>query len=114
MAMVCREETAGGDRPTWPIEGKWWEDKSFHLWICCSSVFNSLSCPVLNLVGESRGLSSSVEMLRVEDEESQNSARDLRAPDSTIREIADKLSETAEAAESITNMTYNHHIFLFI
>ncbi|KAK8653968.1 hypothetical protein V6N13_127949 [Hibiscus sabdariffa] len=58
--MVCREETAGGDRPTWPIEGKWWEDKSFHLWICCSSVFNSLSCPVLNLVGESRGLSSSV------------------------------------------------------
>ncbi|GKV15447.1 hypothetical protein SLEP1_g26238 [Rubroshorea leprosula] len=40
------------------------------------------------------------ETLRVKDEELQNLARDLRARDSTIREIADKLSETAEAAEA--------------
>lgn len=40
------------------------------------------------------------ETLRVKDEELQNLARDLRARDSTIRNIADKLSETAEAAEA--------------
>ncbi|XP_039041272.1 differentially expressed in FDCP 6 homolog isoform X2 [Hibiscus syriacus] len=40
------------------------------------------------------------ETLGVKDEELQNLARDLRARDSTIREIAEKLSETAEAAES--------------
>ena len=40
------------------------------------------------------------ETLRVKDEELQNLARDLRARDSTIKEIAEKLSETAEAAEA--------------
>ncbi|XP_044503623.1 switch-associated protein 70-like isoform X2 [Mangifera indica] len=40
------------------------------------------------------------ETLLVKDEELQNLARDLRARDSTIRDIADKLSETAEAAEA--------------
>ncbi|XP_010522060.1 PREDICTED: switch-associated protein 70 [Tarenaya hassleriana] len=38
------------------------------------------------------------ETLRVKDEELQNLARELRARDSTIKEIANKLSETAEAA----------------
>ncbi|OIT32627.1 PREDICTED: switch-associated protein 70 [Nicotiana attenuata] len=40
------------------------------------------------------------ETLRVKDEELQNLAREVRARDSTIKELADKLSETAEAAES--------------
>ena len=40
------------------------------------------------------------ETLRVKDEELHNLARDLRARDSTIKEIAEKLSETAEAAAS--------------
>uniref|UniRef100_A0A6N2NM26 PH domain-containing protein n=1 Tax=Salix viminalis TaxID=40686 RepID=A0A6N2NM26_SALVM len=40
------------------------------------------------------------ETLRVKDEELQNLARDLRARDSIIKDIADKLSETAEAAEA--------------
>ncbi|KAG4109300.1 hypothetical protein ERO13_1Z049561v2, partial [Gossypium hirsutum] len=44
--------------------------------------------------------------LRVKDEELQNLARDLRARDSTIREIADKLSETAEAAESAASAAH--------
>ncbi|XP_012473654.1 uncharacterized protein LOC105790548 isoform X2 [Gossypium raimondii] len=46
------------------------------------------------------------ETLRVKDEELQNLARDLRARDSTIREIADKLSETAEAAESAASAAH--------
>lgn len=40
------------------------------------------------------------ETLRVKDEELQQLARELRARDSTIKEIAEKLTETAEAAES--------------
>ncbi|KAF2302224.1 hypothetical protein GH714_033783 [Hevea brasiliensis] len=40
------------------------------------------------------------ETLKVKDEELKNLARDLRARDSTIRDIAEKLSETAEAAEA--------------
>ncbi|KAL4376282.1 hypothetical protein GQ457_02G005880 [Hibiscus cannabinus] len=46
------------------------------------------------------------ETLHVKDEELQNLARDLRARDSTIREIADKLSETAEAAQSAASAAY--------
>ncbi|XVF71222.1 hypothetical protein PTKIN_Ptkin12aG0018700 [Pterospermum kingtungense] len=46
------------------------------------------------------------ETLRVKDEELQNLARDLRARDSTIREIADKLSETAEAAGSAASAAH--------
>ncbi|KAF8051047.1 hypothetical protein N665_1812s0004 [Sinapis alba] len=38
------------------------------------------------------------ETLRVKDEELQSLSRELRSRDSTIKEIADKLSETAEAA----------------
>ena len=33
-------------------------------------------------------------------------ARDIRARDSTIKEIADKLSETAEAAEAAASAAY--------
>lgn len=40
------------------------------------------------------------ETLHVKDEELQHLARDLRARDSTIKEIAEKLSDTAEAAEA--------------
>ncbi|CAL0317511.1 unnamed protein product [Lupinus luteus] len=46
------------------------------------------------------------ETLRVKDEELQNLARDLRARDSTIKEIADKLSETAEAAEAAASAAH--------
>ncbi|XP_051152081.1 uncharacterized protein LOC127266042 [Andrographis paniculata] len=45
-------------------------------------------------------LSIMKETLRVKDEELQNLAKDLRARDSTIKEIAEKLSETAEAASA--------------
>ncbi|KAJ3670050.1 hypothetical protein LUZ60_010374 [Juncus effusus] len=40
------------------------------------------------------------ETLRVKDEEIQNLSKDLRTKDSIIREIAEKLTETASAAES--------------
>ncbi|XP_038680813.1 switch-associated protein 70 isoform X2 [Tripterygium wilfordii] len=46
------------------------------------------------------------ETLRVKDEELQNLARDLRARDSTIRAIAEKLSETAEAAEAAASAAH--------
>ncbi|CAL0307446.1 unnamed protein product [Lupinus luteus] len=46
------------------------------------------------------------ETLRVKDEELQNLARDLRTRDSTIKDIADKLSETAEAAEAAASAAY--------
>ncbi|KAM3235651.1 switch-associated protein 70 isoform X1 [Capsicum annuum] len=45
-------------------------------------------------------LSIMKETLRVKDEELQNLAKEIRARDSTIKELADKLSETAEAAEA--------------
>lgn len=51
-------------------------------------------------------LSIMKETLRVKDEELQNLARDLRARDSTIRDIADKLSETAEAAEAAASAAH--------
>jgi len=46
------------------------------------------------------------ETLRVKDEELQNLSRDLRARDSTIKDIAEKLSETAEAAEAAASAAY--------
>jgi hypothetical protein len=46
------------------------------------------------------------ETLKVKDEELQNLARDLRARDSTIREIADKLTETANAAEAAASAAH--------
>lgn len=46
------------------------------------------------------------ETLRVKDEELQNLARDLRARDSTINDIAEKLSETAEAAEAAASAAH--------
>ncbi|XP_028788326.1 switch-associated protein 70 [Neltuma alba] len=46
------------------------------------------------------------ETLRVKDEELQNLARDIRARDSTIKEIAEKLSETAEAAEAAASAAH--------
>lgn len=42
----------------------------------------------------------------MKDEELQNLARDLRARDSTIKELAEKLSETAEAAEAAASAAY--------
>lgn len=42
----------------------------------------------------------------MKDEELQNLARDLRARDSTIKDIADKLSETAEAAEAAASAAH--------
>ncbi|KAG2712659.1 hypothetical protein I3843_04G127600 [Carya illinoinensis] len=46
------------------------------------------------------------ETLRVKDEELQNLARDLRARDLTIKDIAEKLSETAEAAEAAASAAH--------
>ncbi|PWA84955.1 pleckstrin (PH) domain superfamily protein (mitochondrion) [Artemisia annua] len=46
------------------------------------------------------------ETLRVKDEELQNLARDVRARDSTIKELAGKLTETAEAAEGAASAAY--------
>ncbi|KAJ4839353.1 hypothetical protein Tsubulata_008293 [Turnera subulata] len=46
------------------------------------------------------------ETLRVKDEELRNLARDLRARDLTIRDIAQKLSETAEAAEAAASAAH--------
>ncbi|CAB4304417.1 unnamed protein product [Prunus armeniaca] len=46
------------------------------------------------------------ETLRVKDDELQNLARDLRARDSTIKEIAEKLTETAEAAEAAASAAH--------
>ncbi|KAK4797327.1 hypothetical protein SAY86_029653 [Trapa natans] len=46
------------------------------------------------------------ETLLVKDEELQNLARELRARDSTIKEIAEKLSETAEAAEGAASAAH--------
>lgn len=42
----------------------------------------------------------------MKDEELQNLARDVRARDSTIKEIAEKLSETAEAAEAAASAAH--------
>ncbi|KAL8201434.1 hypothetical protein R6Q57_012773 [Mikania cordata] len=46
------------------------------------------------------------ETLRVKDEELQNLARDIRVRNSTIKEIAEKLTETAEAAESAASAAH--------
>ncbi|KAI3694054.1 hypothetical protein L1987_77013 [Smallanthus sonchifolius] len=46
------------------------------------------------------------ETLRVKDEELQKLAKDMRARDSTIKEIAEKLTETAEAAESAASAVH--------
>lgn len=47
-----------------------------------------------------------METLRVKDEELQNLARELRSRDSTIKELAEKLSETAQAAEAAASAAY--------
>lgn len=62
--------------------------------------------PNRNTDGPMDDLAIMKETLRVKDEELQNLARDLRARDSTIREIADKLTETAEAAEAAASAAY--------
>ncbi|GAA0144181.1 membrane traffic protein [Lithospermum erythrorhizon] len=51
-------------------------------------------------------LSIMKETLRVKDEELQNLSRDIRAKDSTLKELADKLSETAEAAEAAASAAH--------
>ncbi|KAI3911122.1 hypothetical protein MKX01_039725 [Papaver californicum] len=47
-----------------------------------------------------------METLRVKDDELQNLARELRSRDSMIKELAEKLSETAEAAEAAASAAY--------
>ncbi|KAG9439489.1 hypothetical protein H6P81_019654 [Aristolochia fimbriata] len=46
------------------------------------------------------------ETLKVKDEELEQLARELRARDATIKEIADKLTDTAEAAEAAASAAY--------
>ncbi|CAA0808421.1 Pleckstrin homology (PH) domain-containing protein [Striga hermonthica] len=55
-------------------------------------------------------LSIMKETLRVKDDELQNLARDIRARDSTIKEIAEKLTETAEAASAAHTMDEQRRI----
>lgn len=50
--------------------------------------------------GQMDDLAIMQETLQVKDEELQNMAREIRARDSTIKEIAEKLSDTADAAEA--------------
>ncbi|XP_020096293.1 differentially expressed in FDCP 6 homolog isoform X3 [Ananas comosus] len=47
------------------------------------------------------------ETIRVKDEELQQLSKDIRARDSTIRDIADKLMETAEAAEAAASAAHS-------
>ncbi|KVH95802.1 Pleckstrin homology-like domain-containing protein [Cynara cardunculus var. scolymus] len=58
------------------------------------------------LCAETPGAARAWETLRVKDEELQNLARDIRARDSTIKEIAEKLTETAEAAEGAASAAH--------
>jgi peptide deformylase len=44
--------------------------------------------------------------LQVKDEELQHLAKDIRSRDATIKEIADKLTETAEAAEAAASAAH--------
>lgn len=44
--------------------------------------------------------------MRVKDEELQNLARDIRVRDSTIKDIAEKLTETADAAEGAASAAH--------
>ncbi|KAI3437515.1 uncharacterized protein J3R85_005281 [Psidium guajava] len=46
------------------------------------------------------------ETLRVKDEELQNLARDIRSRDSTIKDLAEKLSETADAADAAASAAH--------
>lgn len=56
--------------------------------------------------GQLDNLTIMKETLRVKDEELQQLAKELRARDSTIKEIAEKLTETAEAAESAASAAF--------
>ncbi|XP_042503205.1 switch-associated protein 70-like [Macadamia integrifolia] len=56
--------------------------------------------------GQMDDLTIMKETLRVKDEELQQLARDRRARDSTIKEIAEKLSDTAEAAVSAASAAH--------
>lgn len=57
-------------------------------------------------VGQLDDLTIMKETLRVKDEELQHLAKDIRARDATIQEIADKLTDTAEAAEAAASAAH--------
>ncbi|GAB4842878.1 hypothetical protein Ancab_012857 [Ancistrocladus abbreviatus] len=56
--------------------------------------------------GQMDDLTIMKETLQVKDEELQNLARELRARDSTIKEIAERVSDTAEAAEAAASAAH--------
>ncbi|XP_031505204.1 uncharacterized protein LOC116267552 [Nymphaea colorata] len=56
--------------------------------------------------GQMDDLSIMKETLRVKDEELQHLAREIRARDATIKEIAEKLTDTAEAAEAAASAAH--------
>ncbi|KAJ4976563.1 hypothetical protein NE237_001669 [Protea cynaroides] len=56
--------------------------------------------------GQMDNLTIMKETMQVKDEELQQLARDLRARDSTIKELAEKLSDTAEAAETAASAAH--------
>ncbi|EEC75573.1 hypothetical protein OsI_12258 [Oryza sativa Indica Group] len=60
----------------------------------------------LNGIKKLNLLRASKETLRVKDEELQNLANNIRARDATIKEIADKLTQTAEAAEAAASAAH--------
>ncbi|KAI4962550.1 hypothetical protein ZWY2020_029490 [Hordeum vulgare] len=56
--------------------------------------------------GQLDDLTIMMETLRVKDDELHQLLQDIRARDSTIREITDKLQETAEAAETAASAAH--------
>ncbi|KAI5012539.1 hypothetical protein ZWY2020_024805 [Hordeum vulgare] len=69
-------------------------------WAALGSTTNKLS------KGQLDDLTIMMETLRVKDDELHQLLQDIRARDSTIREITDKLQETAEAAETAASAAH--------
>uniref|UniRef100_A0A0D9WVB3 PH domain-containing protein n=1 Tax=Leersia perrieri TaxID=77586 RepID=A0A0D9WVB3_9ORYZ len=71
------------------------------LWAALGSTTNKLS------KGQLDDLTVMMETLRVKDDELHQLLQDIRARDATIREIAEKLQETAEAAETAASAAHS-------
>lgn len=71
------------------------------LWAALDSTTNKLS------KGQLDDLTIMMETLRVKDDELHQLLQDIRARDSTIRDITDKLQETAEAAETAASAVHS-------
>lgn len=67
---------------------------------CYNLVIGYWSYFIVSIFGDGQRICNKQETLRVKDDELHQILQDMRARDSTINEIADKLQETAEAAET--------------